>query len=253
MIETLRPLFPGRLVPIIEDKWFAPKTQLETWFTIAETHFNESWAFYISEERNLCVPRVIKFAYRCRWDPVDSIVSYHRKYGRVIVDGHFCYLVREDLAIQSRSFPVDRGLLLALVEDSELNAAFRKGKYNSFVNYLSNYYCLGHRGFFEKMYPTIWKRFGIPDSEYEKVKDNDGKLNIKKYQKKVLQPKYKNTLEHILVTKYGDIFLDILNIKDNEQSEFIQPNFIFGGVDKIEEFCYGKKLLDSRIDLIKKL
>lgn len=253
MIETLRPLFPAKIFPFLEDKWFAPKSLLETWFTIAETHFNESWAFYISEERNLCVPRVIKFAYRCRWDPIKRIISSHRKFGRVMIDGHFCYLVRKDLAIQSRSFPVDRGLLLSLVEDNELNVAFKKGKYNSFVNYLANYFCLGHRGFFEKMYPNIWKRFGISNVDYEVVKDKNGKLDIKKYAKKVLQPKNKNLIEYILVKKYKDTFLDILEINDNQQSGFIQPNFIFGGVDKIEEFCYEKKLLDSRIDLIKQL
>ncbi|UCF08629.1 MAG: hypothetical protein JSW28_02770, partial [Thermoplasmata archaeon] len=227
MIETLRPLFPDKLFPSFGGKWEAPKTLLETWFSIAETHFNEPWAFYISEERNLCVPRVIKFAYKCRWEPIDSIISYHKKFGRVIIDGHFCYLVRKDLAIQSRSFPVDRGLLLSLIEDNELNVAFNKGKYNSFIGYLAVYFCLGHRGFFEKMYPNLWKKFGIPNKEYEKLKDDDGKLNMKKYEKKVLQPKYKKTIEHTLISKYKHSFLDILKLNDNEQCEYIQPNFIF--------------------------
>jgi len=253
MIETLRPMFPLNLFPYLEDKLLAPKSLLETWFTIAETHFNESWAFYISEERTLCVPRVIKFGYRCRWDPIEDIVANHKKFGRVIIDGHFCYLVREDLAIQSRSFPVDRGLLLALVEDNELNSAFKKGKYNSFVNYLADYFCLNHREFFEKMYPNLWKRFGISSEEYDKAKDKDGRLNIKKYKKTVLQPKYKKTLEYTLVSVYKDSYLVVIELSDSEQSEFIQPNFIFGGVDKIEEFCYEKKLLDARIDLIKRV
>ncbi len=67
----------------------------------------------------------------------------------------------------------------------------------------------------------------------------------------MLQPKYKKTLEYTLVSVYKDSYLIVIDLSDNQQSDFIQPNFIFGGVDKIEEFCYEKKLLDSRIDLIK--
>ena len=86
---------------------------------------------------------------------------------------------------------------------------------------------------------------------YEGAKDGKGKLDLDDYQDKVRSKKYKNTIEHILLTKYEEPFLNYLKIEDTDHYDKIQPNMVFGGVDKIEEFYHDKSLLDRRIIPIK--
>lgn len=250
-MDNLLWLLPEKMVNYFTKTWNRPETRLQTWFTIAERHFSDHWAYFIPSDMEWCLPREIRLAYSYRWQPIDEIISIHHKKGRLIIEGHFSYYVREDLAIQSRCFPIDKTLLLSLVEDEKLKTAFVTGEYINFVEYLTWYFCLGHRAFFERYFQKFWGKIGISNKEYEGTKDGKGKLDLDEYQDKVRSKKYKNTIERILLTKYEEPFLNYLKIADSDHYDKIQPNMVFGGVDKIEEFYHDKSLLDRRIIPIK--
>ncbi len=245
MIEHLLGIIPQSLIPWIIERWERKKTRAEAWLAFAEAHFNEVWAYQIYKNSNQCSPRVVRFAYGCRWDPISIITASHKTKGRVVIDGHFSYLVREDLAVQSRSFAYDRALLRTLIDDKVLRKGIGYKRLSDFATYLNIYFSLGHREFFETFLgKEFWASVGIPNCEYKKLIDGKGQLNIDKYEQLVCNTSYQDTIEYKLITTQKDRFLKNLRATEIDQYDVIQPNTIFGGQNKLIEYNRGASLLN---------
>ena len=245
MIEYLASIIPTSLIPMIFKKWESRKTRAEAWLAFAEAHFNEVWAYQIHKKSNKCSPRVVRFAYGCRWNSIENITASHETEGRVVIDGHFSYLVREDLAVQSRSFAYDRALLTTLIDDKVLRKGIGDKRQSNLVAYLSVYFTLGHREFFEKYWDEkFWSAMGIKNSEYTKAFNDEGQLDLDKYQQIVCDEVYQDTIEYKILKTHRDIFLNILKETEFEQYDAIQPNRLFGAQNNLTEYAREEFLLD---------
>ena len=115
MISTIISFIPQTLAPYFIEKWKSGTTRADVWLELAEIRYNKKWTFEIYKE--YCSPRVTRFAYGCRWNKISSIQKSHKEKGRLVIDGHFSYMVRDDLAMQSRCFSFDEALLTSLLVD----------------------------------------------------------------------------------------------------------------------------------------
>lgn len=252
MIETIIAFVPQSIIPYFIERWKNNKTRYETWLELAELRYNKMWAFQIDKDK--CFRRATRFAYGCRWNKLKNIIKSHKKEGRIVINGHFSYLVRDDLAMQSCCFSFDQSLITSLLDDKYIERKMfnisSKNKLIQFTNVLHDYFCLNHREFYEKyLGKNIWERMGISNSDFSRLYDAKGKLNIKKYEALLRsKSRYEETIEYKLLTNTDDYFINLMKISEVEQYTAIQPNTIFGEVNSLKEYTKNEivtKLLEK--------
>ncbi len=248
MIELILSNIPSTIAPYFIERWKNRKTRFDAWLELAEYKYNQKWAFQLYVDKNKCSPRVSRFAYGCRWDSMQKIRENHGE-NRVVIDGHFSYLVRNDLALQSICFAFDKALITSLIDDELIKKRIFGGlseeRLNNYAGVLFDYFGLNHRKFYENYLGNTWLKMGMPNREFLKLFDNKGKLNLKNYIIKI-KKEYKETIEYELVTR-TKVLLDIMEKFEVKQYTAIQPNTVIG----IKNGCIEYIKKESMLDFIK--